>query len=504
MFKDKQTILFELRQEFRANLPTLKFSNNSIENALIQVFAHMYITISRGFSYAIKNMFPQNCPTDILDLWGGASVGDRIPATTAVGQVWVTGDVGVEFPTGTEFTSDFGFEYITTVGGVVAQSDYEVTSLSIESTNNLLLTLDGVINFPTLSTVSISDASVSIYNNDYTATVLNANTISIRMGFPIVTAPLPDTGFTVSVKGVPVSVVSKKETREANLDYGKPLFLSAEVSGVDSDAVVYYGGIGGGSDLESNTDYRQRVLSWLKQPVTILNSGQISSICREVVGVSRIFLNRATPKAGKCQILAVKDTAVSLSLTAGDVTYIKTKIANLLDITRELDDYFVGSPYLQPINVFIGGLSPDTPSVRDSIIANLDSELSARQELGGSLDVDLLRRASLLAVDSDTGESVQTLNLTSPSVAFIDIGKYIGTYSIAGTEDLTITINGHGIPISEYVRLDFVGGTAVDGWYEVHSTTENTIVIKHPALTTSGTVNLYRNAIPVLGTVTFA
>jgi len=503
VFKNKETILFELKQEFKNNLPSIKFATNSIETALVQTFAHMYITLSRGFTYAVNNMFPQNAPSAVLDLWGGATVKDRLPSSPATGSVWVTGDDGTEIPTGTEFTSDEGFEYVVTVGGIIDTTEFTVYAVNVGDGNTLRLTLSGVINFPTLSTVTVEDASVGIFNSTYTASVIDVNTISIPTGFSLSGAVLPTTGFKVITTGVDVEVVSKKETNEANLDYGKSLFLSGEITGADSDAVVYYGGIGGGTSLESNTDYRQRILAWLQQPVTILNAGQISAICREVAGVSRIFLNRATPKVGKCQIFAVKDSSVSPLLTAGDITYIQNKIFNLLDITREASDYFIGSPYLQPINVTISGLAPDSPSMRESIVANLDSEINDRQVLGGTFDVDLLRRASLLGIDSDTGEAVQNLNITSPSVAVLDIGKYTGAYAISGTEDLTITINAHGIPEGEYVRLDFSGGSAIDGWYPIFSTTANTIVIKHEILTTSGSVTLYRNAIPVLGTVTF-
>jgi len=448
-------------------------------------------------------MFPQNAPSAILDLWGGATVKERLPSSPAIGSVWVTGEDGTEIPTGTEFTSDEGFEYVVTVGGIVDTTEFIVSTVNVGDGNTLRLTLGGVINFPTLSTIAVEDASNGIFNSTYTASVIDVNTISIPIGFSLSGAILPTTGFKVVATGIDVDVVSKKETSEANLDYGKSLFLSGDITDADSDAVVYYGGIGGGTALESNTDYRQRILAWLQQPVTILNAGQISAICREVVGVSRIFLNRATPKVGKCQIFAVKDSSVSQVLTAGDITYIQNKIFNLLDITREASDYFVGSPYLQPIDVTISGLSPDSPSMRESIVANLDSEINDRQVLGGTFDVDLLRRASLLGIDSDTGESVQNLNVTSPSTALIDIGKYTGAYNIAGTEDLTLTINAHGIPVNEYVRLEFTGGSGIDGWYPVFSVTTNTIVIKHNILTTSGSVALYRNAIPVLGNVTF-
>lgn len=415
MFKEKETIIFELKQKFKQYFPKIDLNvTQSPENAFIQTFAYLWTSLVRYIDYAMSQVFPQNAVGSILDLWVTMTVGTRNVGTTATGSIWCSGNVGGQITSGLELANAQGGSYITTSGATIANFVYTVTNVEQLDSKRLRLTLNNNVVFPSLTTVAITGATPSSYNNTYTASTgsLPANKIDINVG--LITT-VPTAPFTVTATGATVNVSSEDEGSDFNLSEGESLTFSTTIADVESTCVVQKGGVIGGTDSETDEEVRLRVLQWLRQPITYLNEGHIRQLCLKTKGISRVFIRRATPVAGRAEIYCVKDSVNPKTLTSGDIAEIQSRILEVLDISHTITDYTIGSPTITPVNIVIAGLSSASPSLRASITSNLDGLMNDRETMGGSLDIDLIRNAIGAGVDSDTLTSPASYELTSPS-----------------------------------------------------------------------------------------
>lgn len=86
-----------------------------------------------------------------------------------------------------------------------------------------------------------------------------------------------------------------------------------------------------------------------------------------------------------------------------------------------------------------------------------------------------------------------TLAMTSELPSASTLSASSGTYSIAGSTTLTVTITAHNLVVDDVVYLNFTSGDAVDGYYTVVTVpTANTFTVTHgTSITSSGNVTGY-------------
>ena len=85
---------------------------------------------------------------------------------------------------------------------------------------------------------------------------------------------------------------------------------------------------------------------------------------------------------------------------------------------------------------------------------------------------------------------------TPANVFFANNVSISGTYNIPGTTVCTVTTSTvHGLTTGDRVWFDFTSGTAVDNVYTVTVTTTTAFTVTTGALTTSGNVNVYTQAL---------
>jgi hypothetical protein len=87
------------------------------------------------------------------------------------------------------------------------------------------------------------------------------------------------------------------------------------------------------------------------------------------------------------------------------------------------------------------------------------------------------------------GTVAMTSELPSASALFTSSG----TYAIAGSTTLTVTVTAHGRAVNDVVYLNFTSGDAVDGYYTIATVpTDNTFTVTHgTTITSSGNVTGY-------------
>ena len=85
---------------------------------------------------------------------------------------------------------------------------------------------------------------------------------------------------------------------------------------------------------------------------------------------------------------------------------------------------------------------------------------------------------------------------TPANVFFANDSTISGTYNIPGTTTCTVTTStAHGLTTGDRVWLNFTSGTAVDNVYTVTVTTTTAFTVTTGALTTSGNVSVYAQAL---------
>lgn len=152
-----------------------------------------------------------------------------------------------------------------------------------------------------------------------------------------------------------------------NTDQGATLTPLTTIAGVTS-CIVATGGLIGGTEEESDDSFRQRILYYKQNPPHGGSPSEYVEWAQTKVGVTRVFVMRATPQPGSVTIYFMMDGVGNGIPTDADV-------AELLGIFQQLApedaEVIVKKPTPQPINVTITGLVPDTPDVRNQAVEEL-------------------------------------------------------------------------------------------------------------------------------------
>ena len=101
--------------------------------------------------------------------------------------------------------------------------------------------------------------------------------------------------------------------------------------------------------------------------------------------------------------------------TASEVQVVKDKLDGILPANTSTDDSTVLAPTAVPQDYIFTALEPNTPTMQAAIDANLDQFYSEQVEVGVDVDEDAYRAAIKNTVDPDTGDTVQSFELSTPS-----------------------------------------------------------------------------------------
>lgn len=113
--------------------------------------------------------------------------------------------------------------------------------------------------------------------------------------------------------------------------------------------------------------------------------------------------------------------------SASEVTTVKTAIEEIIPANTSTVDVTVSAPTAVSTDFTFLALSPNTSTMNTAITANLTAFFEENTEISENIDEDAYRAAIFNTVDTDTGDTVSTFELSSPSGDIaISIGE-IGT-----------------------------------------------------------------------------
>lgn len=196
-----------------------------------------------------------------------------------------------------------------------------------------------------------------------------------------------------------------------NADASSSLSFVSPIAGVDSTATVDGDAIIGGEDVETDEDYRQRILDRKRQPPQGGAENDYIVWAKEVANVTRAWAYGNLDGLGTVRVLFMTDTVTADGIPiAAKVTEVDDYIS---DSSRKpiTADLTVLAPTAQPI-AFDITITPDTADIRTAVTEELKDLLLRSAEPDGTILISKIREA----VSTATGETDNVVNLPAANV----------------------------------------------------------------------------------------
>lgn len=191
-----------------------------------------------------------------------------------------------------------------------------------------------------------------------------------------------------------------------NCDAGVLLSFESPVTGVDTQATVDTGGLGSGTDEETDAEFRIRVLERTSNPPHGGNATDYPAWAKEVAGVTRAWVYPAELGAGTVVVRFVRDDDVDLIPDSGEVADVQAHIDAVRPVTAIVT---VLAPTTSTVNYTFSSLTPNTVEVQAAITAELTDLHLRVAEPGVTLRLSAIRTAV------GTAAGVTDYVLSSPS-----------------------------------------------------------------------------------------
>jgi len=174
-------------------------------------------------------------------------------------------------------------------------------------------------------------------------------------------------------------------------------------------------GMAGGADVENDASLRARILNRKRNPPQAGSPADYVDWAMSQVGVTRAFVQRATPSAGHVTVYFMMDNSYATGVpAAGDVNTMTVVLRRKAPADAAVT---VAAPILDPVNVTITGLSPDSPQIRAAIAQELRQMFYRRAEPGGEAGASFTFPIAWLTEAIAAAAPSLVYTLTAPSVA---------------------------------------------------------------------------------------
>lgn len=416
----------DVQRELNQSNPFLK---NSWLGAIVTAAANRIYDFYLQLLAAVRDNFPDTATDGALIRWAAIWGKQLLAASKSSGRVVATGVAGSIIPAGTVLTVSGVGSYNTTGAATVSAQTVNISDLTRSGTTVTVTTASShslANNVP----VTIAGAANAEYN---VAGVDIVVTAADKFQYEIVGSP-PDeigTSATASFTAASVAVESQDFGASVNLAAGTELKLQSPVIGVDDVLAVDFGQIGGGTNEETEEELRARLLDRIQNPVAQFNEAAIVEVAKSVAGVTRVFVQEITPAVGQVTIYFMRDNDPDPIPSLSEVALVEAEILAIKPVNTADFDIFVSAPTGVPVNFTFSSVTPDTPTMRAAIGANLGQFFDERTEVGVNIDQDAYRAAIFNTVDTVTGATVSTFTLSAPTGDVTISAGEIGTLGTA-------------------------------------------------------------------------
>jgi uncharacterized phage protein gp47/JayE len=205
-----------------------------------------------------------------------------------------------------------------------------------------------------------------------------------------------------------------------NADAGASLNMVLPISGINGTATIAAGGMTGGSDIESDTSLRARLIARIQQPPHGGSEHDYIAWALEVPGVTRVWVYPQENGLGTVVVRFMRDGDASPIPDTAEVAAVQAYIDERRPVTAMVG---VVAPVAAPLNFTILP-TPNTAAVKAAIEAELADLLLREAEPGGTILLSHIRAA----ISTAAGETNYTM--TAPSA---DVTHTTGQIATMGT-----------------------------------------------------------------------
>ncbi len=224
-----------------------------------------------------------------------------------------------------------------------------------------------------------------------------------------------------------VSVISVGQGRDYNIASGSELTLISPVAGITSLASVDQNGFSGGSDIESDSNLRERLLFRLRNPPQGGAAHDYISWSLEIPGITRAWVYKQYQGPGSVGVTFVLDAESNIIPNEDSKPFLDLK-ANLEQKAPLTADVILFPPIPKVVNPRIK-LIPDIDDVRKEVREELSDLFFREAEAGGAYKADGTILVSKIREAISTAEGEQDHILESPT-SNITVGR--GEIAILG------------------------------------------------------------------------
>lgn len=394
--------------------------DTNIRNSLIKGIVD---SMSTGFDEnndnvkeLLKQLFPQTATDEYLEAWASWFGITRKDPVKAEGYVVFTGVVSTPIPISTLIQKADGTQYETQASATIATQSIGISSLT-RSGLTATATTSSNHNLATGVSVTISGATQTEYNITATISVIS----NTQFTYTISGSPAtPATGTILAGFATAYVLIKASEYGVlGNSASGSQLTLISPIININDNCFISYDGLFGGLDAETDDELRVRLkdrCSNFTAPFT--QSGLPVFIKEKISGITRIWVQTATPSAGYVTIYFTRDNDLNIIPNSTQVNAVKSAIIDIdtgIKPANTPDSYVVvSSPTPVSINITFSALSPNTAAMKTAITEALtDYFRSASVNVDGDITVNEIN-ALIYSVTDENGNS-PTFTIASPS-----------------------------------------------------------------------------------------
>ena len=315
--ENEKQVTDRIKTDIQESLPDFDvFFKSTLISVLTDSYGLRLFDFYRNLEILISEIFPDSATGEFLERWGSLKKITRNPATKSSGSITIEGTVGVNIPNNTQFQNAEGLAFLSTASVDVTQVIASVSSITRSGTTATVTLVDSSQPIATGLTVTISGADQSEYNITTTIVVIDLNQFTYDVSGSPATPATGTIQIAFDAASVPLESIDFGQNQ--NLVSGSNVSISATIPGLNSTGFVQFGEIGGGTDIESDEDYRVRVIDAYQNPVAQFNRDQIIRVVRSIPGNTRVFVQSpddSLDNIGVSQIVSSGGVATVTTLT---------------------------------------------------------------------------------------------------------------------------------------------------------------------------------------------
>lgn len=428
--QNSREVFDRMQADFQSALPESNpFLKGSYLNSLIKSSSLSIFDWYKALQQQLNFLFPATATGDSLDTWAQLQGVEKQVATASTGTISVGGLQGSTVPQTALFNGTNGIAYSVLNSVQITTKVNNVTGISKVGTT-ITVDLEDVHFLNNDLQVTISGADVPVYNGTFDINITASSSFEYVIPSDDVLPSIASMTATYTLAALPVE--AQEFGDNTNLDANSVLSIQSQISGVNNTAGVTFLALTGGSDDESTESYRNRVLNAWKNPRTPLNVADIEFRCFEVPGVTRVWVKEVFPAIGQVSTYFVRDGDADIIPSAGEIQNVKNSILQSKGAFIDDADIIVKAPTPVTVDFDFSAISPDTPSMRQSIANNLDVFFSENSNLGVDIQEISYQKAISDSIDLETGDVLQSFTLTAPIGTIV-----VATESLAVLGDIT-------------------------------------------------------------------